>query len=180
MIARFLIASACLLAAAGGSQQPPPPGVAARLGLPPVAALAPVPAAEIAKAKASAGIREVVGIHRVLPASAWKKGRWTKLKDGTTLWRLAIRSRGAAGLRVHFRNFEVGGGMVWVYSSPPDQAGSSGPFSGTGLDEKGDFWTGVVESELVIVEYKADRADASRRRLPFRLTEISHLWRGVP
>ena len=180
MIARFLVAFACLSAAAGSSQQPSPPGAAARLGLPPVAALPAVTAAEIAKAKVSAGIREVAGIHRVLPASAWKKGRWTKLKDGTSLWRLAIRSPGAAGLRLHFQDFQAGAGIVWVYGGQPDQPGSSGPFSGQGLWENGDFWTGVVESELVIVEYKADRPNASRRSLPFRLTEISHLWRGVP
>jgi hypothetical protein len=178
--AQFLIASTCLLAAAGSSQQPAPPGVGARLGLPPVVALAPVTAAEIAKAKASAGIREAVGVRRLLPASVAKKGRWAKLKDGTPLWRLAIRSPGAAGLRVHFQNFEVGRGMVWVYSGQPDQPGSSGPFSSRGLDEQGDFWSGVVESELLIVEYKADRPYTSRRTLPFRLTELSHLWRSLP
>ncbi len=148
-------------------------------GEPPVFALAAVSPAEIEKAKAAAGIREPVGIHRALPAAVVKKGRWTKLKDGGSLWRLAIRSPGAAGLRLHFREFDAGEGSVWVRAGKPDQPDGGGPYSGKGPDAAGEFWSGVTEGETTIVEYKPGPR-MPRGKPPFRLVEVSHLWRAVP
>ncbi len=172
MIARVLISLAGVLAQADA--QP-----ASAAGAPPVFVLPAVAASEIEKAKAAAGIREPVGIHRALPAAAVKKGRWTKLKDGGSRWRLAIRSPGAAGLRLHFSEFDVGEGSVSVRGGKPGQPDGGGPYRGKGPDATGDFWSGVTEGDVIIVEYRPGPG-VPRGKLPFRLAEISHLWRATP
>ena len=56
----------------------------------------------LVKVVRSAGIRCPDGTSETLP-------------DGHRVWRMAFRSPGAAGLRIHFSNFDVGKGSVWVY-----------------------------------------------------------------
>ena len=172
MIARALLSLAGVLAASSAQPLEAP-------GPPPVFAFPRVAASEIDKAKAAQGIREAVGVHRALPAAAVKKGRWTKLRDGAPIWRLALRSPGAAGLRLHFREFDAGEGSVWVRNGEVHQPDGGGPYSGKGPDGTGDFWSGVTQGEVAIVEYTPGRG-MPRRKLPFRLAEVSHLWRPVP
>ena len=95
------------------------------------------------------------------------------MPDGRHVWRLAVRSPEASEVRIHFTDFHVGTGKVWVYGGDGRQAVQE--FSGNGLFNDGDFWTATVSAERVTVEYLAGdglRQDAA----PFRISEVGHLW----
>ncbi len=163
---RLLVAA---LAAQLFAQTPAPPGRS--LPPPPTVKLNALTEAERKALNSSERSALVAGVHRRLPAKA-AKGRWTTLKDGTRLWRVAIHSPCANALRIHFRGLDAGKGKVWVYSSDGSQP--FGPYSGKGPGEQGDFWSDVVDSDTVIIEYQAD---GKLIRPPFTVPEISHLAR---
>ncbi len=112
----------------------------------------------------------LVGIERSLDAAPQAGGEWLALDDGKAVWRMAIQSDGASGVRVHFHDFAAAGGAVWVYSE--DRSQVFGPYTGSGIDESGDFWSHIVFADTVVVEYLADqRAEV----VPFSITRIAHL-----
>ncbi len=71
-------------------------------------------------------------------------------------------------MRLHFREFSEG--ELWVYNDTDTE----GPFTSRGPNGDGDFWTGVVRGDTVIIEFRSTRKHKSS---PFQLQEISHLWR---
>lgn len=116
------------------------------------------------------------GVHRALPGDLALHGDWNALPSGREVWRLAIRSPGAASLRVHFEDFDVGPGKVWILD-PETSEGRQvlGPYTGRGVFEDGEFWSGTVFGDSLVVEYHPEDRPM-RRELPFRITEISHRW----
>jgi len=86
------------------------------------------------------------------------------------LWRQAIRSPGAVGLRVHFTDFAVGAGRVWVHAGRRHQPQVFGPYTGRGIHGDGEFWSDVLLGETVVIEYEPQASGT------FRIAEISHLW----
>ena len=95
-----------------------------------------------------------VGVQRPVTGAMMATGAWQKNSDGTTVWRLALQSNDAVGIRVHFTNFSVGDGKVWVHdtASPPKQV--FGPYSALGVHGNGDLWTEAVFADSVEVEYQ--------------------------
>jgi len=47
------------------------------------------------------------------------------------------------GLRIHFSEFSIGAGKVWVHSGNS----ADGPYTGDGPYGNGDFWSSTVEGE---------------------------------
>ncbi|MBI4874922.1 MAG: hypothetical protein HY822_09860 [Acidobacteria bacterium] len=134
----------------------------------------PLERGEIETLKAQATGARVAGKHRSIEAGALRRGQWTKLKSGAGVWRLAIQSPGAAGLRVHFAGFDAGAGKVWVYSeTAPGKPEIAGPYSGKGPNHDGAFWSDAVFAAGIVVEFQPP---ATARNLPFRILEISHLF----
>ena len=115
------------------------------------------------------------GVHRPLASSAADEGRWDVLDDGRRIWRLAVTSPGASGVRFHLSNFQVGNGRVWVHDGNGDPNGIHGPYTGSGLYGDGDFWTDIVLSERAVLEYEPAEPE-SFGQVPFRMIEISHLF----
>ena len=75
-------------------------------------------------------------------------------------------------MRVHFRDFAIGAGSLWLHS----QSGQVvGPYSGSGLYGDGDFWSGIVVGDSVTIEYLPDDA-AATDAVPFQIVAISHIW----
>jgi hypothetical protein len=108
-----------------------------------------------------------IGEHRILPPQDLSKGAWiTKPR----VWRLALRSRAAAAMRVHFLDFQVGQGRVWVHNGKD----WFGPYTGGGLYGDGDFWSHVTPGDRLVIEY-APAKGGERRPPPFRVREVSHL-----
>jgi len=150
-----------------------PPSLEAQAGRPQFFKFKPLEKREIDAVKAQAAEPRAVGAHRPLEARTLDKGKWQKLSNGARVWRLGIESPGAAGLRVHFAGFDAGAGKVWLHAEAghgkPEVAG---PYSGKGPHKDGDFWSDIVFSSSVIVEYQPA---GSARKVPFRIPEISHL-----
>ena len=160
----MLLLSLCVFVMA--SQEMRPAGVVESLPDPPVHRLAPPTSKDVDDAKARAAGRALAGTQRVVAADALKKGKWQKRKSGAWVWRLRMQSVGASGLRIHFRNFAVGGSNVWLYAKSNEM---EGPFTGT----RAEFWSSVVFGDWVIVEYSPGDKKKSKK-LPFVMDLISH------
>lgn len=144
-----------------------PPGLRLRLSHPREFALNPLSEAERARL-AEPGLRRKIGIHRALGADAMQSGVWMTALDGTKVWRMALRSPGSRGLRLEFREFNVGNGQVWVH----DGVHVAGPYTGKGQFGNGQFWSEPIASESVIVEYQP--ADSNVEAPPFQIATVSH------
>jgi len=114
--------------------------------------------------------RTMVGVER-RPYLAWEgEGAWDTLPSGQAVWRLALRSDGAQGIRVQFSNFHLDRGNVWIYAA--DRSQVAGPYAGAGIDGSGSFWSHAIFSDTVVIEYETDRPGAAP---PFTIAGISHL-----
>src|SRR5262249_30326514 len=82
------------------------------LSVVPVTVLNPLQEGEITRAGRLGMPR--VGKNRPLGRSVLR-GVWLPTGEGEWRWSAAIRSRGAAGVRVHFQDFDAGAGEVWIH-----------------------------------------------------------------
>lgn len=161
-----------------------PPSLALNLPQPVAAALNPLTTADMARVRGRAGL-EAIGVHRRLPAAVVAlseegganrttvSGAWEQT-DAGPIWRLQVISREAFATRLHFHDFQVGAGRVWLHAADGQVAG---PYSGAGLFENGDFWSDLVFGQSVTIEYQPAPGEAAGLSVPFELREISHIWR---
>ena len=75
-------------------------------------------------------------------------------------------------MRVHFRDFAIGEGSLWLHSESGQVVG---PYGGSGRYGDGDFWSGIVFGDTVTIEYLPDEA-AATEAVPFQIVAISHIW----
>ncbi len=120
----------------------------------------------------------LLGIERETGDLAATAGEWVSLADGRRAWRMAVQAPGATGIRVRFSNFLATSGMVWVYSGANDQV--FGPYTGTGIDETGEFWSNTIFDDTAVVEYQPNGAEdttleAAGDEPPFTISRISQL-----
>ena len=146
-----------------------PPGIRLGLRRPREFALAPLSGSEALRLSGS-GPRLRIGIHRELPPAALSTGGWETTTDGTRVWRMAIRSPGAQGVRVEFRHFDVGGGQVWLH----DGSQFVGPDTGRGIFGNGRFWSGTIFAESAILEYEPAPQATAELAPPFEIPTIAH------
>ncbi len=78
-------------------------------------------------------------------------------------------------MRVHFRDFAVGSGQVWLYSADGQILE---PYTGKGLYGDGEFWSDIVFGDSVTIEYLPDPA-ATEEAVPFQIVETGHIWGDV-
>ncbi|MBM3786411.1 MAG: trypsin-like serine protease, partial [Acidobacteria bacterium] len=172
MNARFI-----LLLAAGASlsaQSARPPGLARQMGRPAEHWLDPVTEAERKRELPKAGLTRA-SVHRGVPERFAAQGQWSRTAEGKLLFRAALRSPNARGLRLHFTDFDIAGGKVWLYPADnPEDGYFSGPYTGQGPFGDGEFWSDFVEGESVIVEY-----ESNSEALPFRIDLASHVFVDV-
>jgi len=153
------------------------PGIRLGLAGPREFALSPLSEGEKAQLFGSS-TRLRTGIHRAVPRVALDLGAWQTASDGTRLWRAALRSPGAVGMRLEFRNFSVGAGNVWIH----DGVHSAGPYTGRGPNGDGHFWSGSIAAESVVVEYEPEPgqpADLLPRKPPFEIVNVAHQARAA-
>jgi hypothetical protein len=101
-------------------------------------------------------------------------GAWAKQPNGQQFWQTGIRVESAGGLRIHFQNFNVGNGKVWVHDGNP-VGQVFGPYSGRGLLGTGEFWTEMVFKETIWIEYITGDGKASGKP-PFEVPDVFELW----
>jgi hypothetical protein len=116
-----------------------------------------------------------VGVDREVAADGAAQGEWSTTPEGKPVWRLALSSTGAETLRVHFTEFHVGGGNVWLFGTEADGTPSTaGPYTQDGLLGDGEFWSDIVAGDSVIVAFEPAPDASANGAPPFQVTSVSH------
>ena len=159
-----------------------------QLSLPPpaTAALPPLGPDDLQRLQPQESRPPVIGVHRRLPpgtvtlsfsggaVKTTAEGAWQSTAVGR-LWRLKMISPSARAMRIHFRDFAIGAGSLWLHSASGQVVG---PYTGSGLYGDGDFWSGIVFGDSLTIEYLPDGASAGEA-VPFQIVAISHIWDGA-
>ncbi len=113
-----------------------------------------------------------VGVNRSVEVSPNTRAQKFVNPDGSQLIVLIIKSLGASGVGVHFRNFALADGEeVYVYGAATDSI-VFGPFMDKGPWGSGEFWSGTVDGDTVVIEFYK-RSDENGQG--FEIFEISHI-----
>ena len=159
---------------------PRPPSLQLSLSPPAAIALPPLGPDDLQRLQPQEGQLPVIGVHRRLPAGALMpsfsegtvkttaEGAWQSTAVGR-LWRLKMTSPSARAMRIHFRDFAIGAGSLWLHSASGQVVG---PYTGSGLYGDGDFWSGIVFGDSLTIEYLPDGASAGEA-VPFQIVEPS-------
>ena len=119
-----------------------------------------------------------IGVSRAFPSDSVAQSlepegpAWTFSAAGP-VWRLRVGSRHAVGLRIHFKDFSIGEGRLWIHR---DAGRAYGPYSGAGPFGDGDFWSPIISGDFLVIEYWPSHQPNHDMALPFRIAEIGHLW----
>ena len=119
----------------------------------------------------SIGVRRA--IHRIDEANVYKFGA----PGGREIWAIEITSPGATYLRLHFRDFDAQEAEVFVFA--PDATRHSGPYTGRGIFNDGEFWSATVEGPKATVACIFP-AGVQPKSLPFTIDAVSHQWASLP
>jgi hypothetical protein len=117
-----------------------------------------------------------VGVNRSVELSPNTRAQKFVNPDGSQIIVLIIKSSGASGVSVHFRNFALADDEeVYVYSPAADNT-VFGPFTDKGPWGSGEFWSGTVDGDTVVIEFYK-RADENEQG--FEIFEVSHILAGL-
>jgi hypothetical protein len=148
----------------------PPPRVELGSPLPDAFVLPPLD-----RTTAVSTMPDQVGVRRMIDPEAMESAHWYPLPDGRWVWSMRFESPSAVGLRVHFDRFSVGNGRVWVLDGAIGMTKFFGPYTGTGPLQSGEFWTEILFSDTVEIEYVPENGSPNGQ-VPFHLVSLSHLW----
>ena len=113
-----------------------------------------------------------IGVNRSVAVSPNTRAQKFVNPDGSQIIVLIIKSSGASGIGVHFRNFALADGEeVYVYGAGSDSI-AFGPFTDKGPWGSGEFWSGTVDGGTVVIEFYK-RSDENGQE--FEIFEISHI-----
>ena len=113
-----------------------------------------------------------IGVNRSVEVSPNTRAQKFVNPDGSQTIVLIIKSSGASGIGVHFRNFALADGEeVYVYGAATDSI-VFGPFTDKGPSGSGEFWSGTVDGDTVVIEFYK-RTDENGKG--FEIFEISHI-----
>jgi lysyl endopeptidase len=114
-----------------------------------------------------------IGINRPVKVSPNTRAQTFVNADGSRVIVLIIKSSGASGTGVHFRNFALADGEeVYVYGAGADSI-VFGPFTDKGPWGSGEFWSGTVDGDTVVIEFYKKPDEEGQR---FEIFEISHIF----
>jgi Trypsin-like peptidase domain len=114
-----------------------------------------------------------VGIDRSVAVSPNTRAQKFVNPDGSQIIVLVIKSPGASGIGVHFRDFALADGEeVYVYGTATDSI-VFGPFTNNGPSDSGEFWSGTIDGDTIVIEFYK-RTDENGKG--FEIFEISHMF----
>ena len=113
-----------------------------------------------------------IGVNRSVAVSPNTRAQKFVNPDGSQLIVLIIKSSGASGIGVHFHNFALADGEeVYVYGAATDSI-VFGPFTDKGPWGSGEFWSGTVDGDIVVIEFYKNTDEDGQG---FEIFEISHI-----
>jgi hypothetical protein len=116
-----------------------------------------------------------IGINRSVDVSPNTRSQRFVNPDGSQLIVLTIKSSGASGMGVHFRNFALADGEeVYVYGAATDSI-VFGPFTEKGPWGSGEFWSGTVDGDTIVIEFYKRTGENGQG---FEIFEVSHILAG--
>ena len=102
-------------------------------------------------------------------------GQWKKAADGSSVWRLNIKSPGALALTLYFDQFQMPeGGKLFVYN--PGRTQCLGAFTSLNNNSLSTFSTGLIFGDQLTLEYNAP---ADRDAPKIHISEVAYAYRGV-
>ena len=123
-----------------------------------------------------------IGVNRSVEISPSTRAQKFTNPDGSQVIVLIVKSSGASGIGVHFRNFALADGEeVYVYGTGPNSI-VFGPFTDKGPWGGGEFWSGTVDGDTAVIEFYKKPGENGEG---FAIFEISHIlaeldWRLRP
>ena len=112
-----------------------------------------------------------IGVNRSVEVSPNTRAQKFVNPDGSQIIVLIIKSSGASGIGVHFRDFALADGEeVYVYGAGVDSI-VFGPFTDKGPWGSGEFWSGTVDDDTVVIEFYKKTDENGQG---FEIFEISH------
>ena len=113
-----------------------------------------------------------IGVNRSVAVSPNTRAQKFVNPDGSQIIVLIIKSSGASGIGVHFRNFALADGEeVYVYGAATDSI-VFGPFTDKGPWGSGEFWSGTVDGDTAVIEFYKSTDEKGQG---FEIFEISHI-----
>jgi Trypsin-like peptidase domain/Fibronectin type III domain len=114
-----------------------------------------------------------VGVNRSVEASPNTRAQKFINPDGSQVIALILKSSGASGVGVHFRDFALADNEeVYVYGTSADSI-VFGPYTNKGPWGSGEFWSGTVDGDAIVIEFYK-RTDENGKG--FEIFEISHIF----
>ena len=114
-----------------------------------------------------------IGVNRSVQVTPKTRAQKTVNPDGSEVIVLIIKSPRASGIGVHFRNFEVSDGEEVYVHGAGDNSVVFGPYTNKGPWGSGEFWSGTVDGDRVVVEFYK-RTDENEQG--FEISEVSHIF----
>lgn len=122
------------------------------------------------------GTPERMGVSLPVAFSPDNSGTWSRLDNGTRVWRLKVMSEGAIGLGLYFRNFHLAPGTsLFVYSD--DGSHVIGAFTSENNRSDGFFATEVVKGDCIVIEYAEPFATTGTSG--FLIEELLYVYRPM-
>jgi hypothetical protein len=114
-----------------------------------------------------------VGVVRQITPITLAQGKVFLNSDGSKIRLFTIKSPGAAGVRLHFTDFDLPeGDEIYIYGLQKDSR-VYGPYTGQGLFADKEFWSAIVEAtDTVVIEHYAGGADSGS----FKVPELGHFF----
>ena len=114
-----------------------------------------------------------IGVNRSVAVSPTTRAQKFVNPDGSQIIVVIIKSAGASGIGVHFRNFALAAGdEVYVYGPAADSV-VFGPYTNKGPWGSGEFWSGTIAGDTAVIEFHT-RTDENGKG--FEIFEISHIF----
>lgn len=121
--------------------------------------------------------RYAIGHDVSVAASAASKaadGQWTRLPDGTDVWRVAVEAPNARGIDLGFTRFWLPhGAALWLRSA--DGRGDRGPFTDADNESHGQLWSPIVLGSSLTIELEVPHA--LRDAVQLELTRVNSVYR---
>src|SRR5262249_2236218 len=114
-----------------------------------------------------------IGANRSVAISPKTRAQKFVNPDGSQITVLIIKSSGASGIGVHFRNVALAAGEeVYVYG-PAANSIVCGPYTNKGPWGSGEFWSGTLVGDTAVIEFYTR---TNKRGKGFEIFEISHIF----